>query len=61
MIKNRLPVIIVMLFISAIFLIPQSYSLSSEEYGKVEVIRDQWGIPHVFSDTDAGAMYGLGY
>ena len=20
-----------------------------------------WGIPHLFSDTDAGAMYGLGY
>jgi len=32
-----------------------------EAYGKVEVIRDTWGIPHVFSDTDAGAMYGLGY
>ena len=25
------------------------------------MIRDTWGIPHVFSDTDAGAMYGLGY
>jgi penicillin amidase len=61
MIKNRLLVIIVALFISAIFLIPQSYSLSGEEYGKVEVIRDQWGIPNVFSDTDVGAMYGLGY
>jgi penicillin amidase len=31
------------------------------EYGKVELMRDTWGIPHVFSDTDAGAMYGLGY
>jgi penicillin amidase len=25
------------------------------------VQRDQWGIPHVFADTDAGAFYGLGY
>src|SRR5882724_1961494 len=24
-------------------------------------MRDTWGIPHVFSDTDAGAMHGLGY
>jgi penicillin amidase len=31
------------------------------EFGKVELLRDQWGIPHVFSDTDHGAMYGLGY
>jgi penicillin amidase len=30
-------------------------------YGKIEVLRDEWGIPHVFSETDAGAIYGLGY
>jgi len=29
--------------------------------GKVEILRDEWGVPHVFADTDAGAMYGLGY
>jgi len=29
--------------------------------GKVELLRDHWGVPHVFADTDAGAMYGLGY
>ena len=28
---------------------------------QVEVLRDPWGIPHVFADTDAGAFYGLGY
>ncbi len=29
--------------------------------GSVELLRDRWGVPHVFSDSDAGAMYGLGY
>src|SRR5947207_13670629 len=29
------------------------------EYGKIELLRDRWGIPHVFSDTDEGATYGL--
>ena len=29
--------------------------------GAIEVLRDEWGIPHVFSSTDAGAFYGLGY
>ena len=29
--------------------------------GDVELLRDQWGIPHVFAETDAGAMYGLGW
>jgi penicillin G amidase len=27
----------------------------------VEIVRDQWGIPHVFAATDAAAFYGLGY
>jgi len=30
-------------------------------YGKIELLRDRWGVPHIFSDTDAGAIYGLGY
>lgn len=28
---------------------------------EVEILRDPWGIPHVFAGTDAAAMYGLGY
>jgi penicillin amidase len=27
----------------------------------VEIIRDTWGIPHVFAATDEGAMFGAGY
>ncbi len=29
--------------------------------GKIEWLRDQWGIPHIYSETDAGSLYGLGY
>ncbi len=29
--------------------------------GQAELLRDRWGVPHVFAPTDAGAMYGLGY
>lgn len=29
--------------------------------GRVELVRDTWGVAHVFAETDAGAMYGLGY
>jgi penicillin amidase len=32
-----------------------------EASGAVEILRDDWGIPHVFAATDAGALYGLGY
>lgn len=31
------------------------------ESRSIELLRDNWGVPHIFSDTDAGAMYGLGY
>lgn len=34
---------------------------NAKDYGPVELVRDRWGVPHVFAETDAGAMYGLGY
>ena len=33
----------------------------STDPSSIEIIRDTWGIPHVFAQTDAGALYGLGY
>jgi penicillin amidase len=27
----------------------------------VEIIRDSWGIPHIFTNTSEGAFFGLGY
>ena len=35
-------------------------SLAAADEG-IEILRDSWGIPHVFADTDAGAFYGLGH
>ena len=29
--------------------------------GRIDLVRDEWGIPHVFAETDEGALYGLGY
>ena len=42
--------------IASLFLLA---SISQAE--QVEVLRNPWGIPHVFAETDAGAFYGLGY
>ncbi len=28
---------------------------------QVEILRDPWGVPHVFADSDEGALHGLGY
>ena len=35
--------------------------LTDPNLGKVELIRDSWGVPHVFADTDGGAFFGLGF
>jgi penicillin amidase len=34
---------------------------ASAQEGPVEILRDPWGTPHIFSDTDEGALFGLGY
>jgi acyl-homoserine-lactone acylase len=38
-------------------------SLASAAFGaaKVEILRDEFGVPHVFAKTDADAIYGVGY
>ncbi len=38
-----------------------TFAERAHEYGRVELLRDSWGVPHVFAETDEGAMYGLGY
>ena len=27
----------------------------------VTIVRDQWGVPHIYGNTDAEAAYGLAY
>ena len=40
----------------------QAYAAEpAAQVGRIELLRDQWGVPHIFAETDAGAMYGLGY
>ncbi|TET37263.1 MAG: penicillin acylase family protein [Planctomycetota bacterium] len=60
--KRRGLLLVVMILLGCVVF----YSLHADEndkkrFGKVEVIRDTWGIPHVFAETDEGAFYGLGY
>jgi len=38
-----------------------AFGAHKEDLGKVEILRDTWGAPHVFAETDVGAMHGLGY
>ncbi|CAN5797996.1 penicillin acylase family protein [soil metagenome] len=33
----------------------------ANEPGEVEILRDPWGVPHVFARSDEAALFGLGY
>ncbi len=35
--------------------------LESAEAATIQILKDQWGVPHIFADTDDDAFYGLGY
>ena len=57
---RRMPVVVAILF--CVLPVRAAFAeVAGKDYGKVELLRDQWGVPHVFAETDAGAMYGLGY
>lgn len=58
---NRLPSCWLPMLSLLMLAVLRAASAPRAEYGKIELIRDTWGIPHVFSETDPGAMYGLGY
>lgn len=34
---------------------------STDNPDSIEIVRDQWGVPHIYAPTDAGAAYGLAW
>lgn len=40
---------------------PSSGSVSAGVSAKVEIQRDQWGIPHIYASSDRDLYFGLGY
>jgi acyl-homoserine lactone acylase PvdQ len=42
-------------------LTPQEIKRCKEEAQRVTIIRDNWGIPHIYGKTDADAVFGLLY
>jgi acyl-homoserine lactone acylase PvdQ len=55
------------LFLLAFLFLPVLLHAQSEQQrwkkhaSQTEIIRDQWGIPHVFGQTDADAVFGMIY
>ncbi|MGB1250155.1 MAG: penicillin acylase family protein [Candidatus Promineifilaceae bacterium] len=62
----RLLTLLTLLFIGLLLVafwpFPQQYRLDSAEIPyNTEIIRDTWGVPHIYGQTDADAAFGLAY
>ncbi len=55
--NRRLPAPVLVIMIA---LAGSATAAPAPEWGHIELMRDRWGVPHVFAETDEGAMYGLG-
>ena len=51
---------IILLLFHTIILGQGSITVYDQKY-KVEITRDEWGVPHVHGKTDADAAFGLAY
>lgn len=38
-----------------------TFLLPAQNPEEIEIIRDQWGVPHIYAPTDAGVAYGLAW
>ncbi len=39
----------------------ESGSVQAAVHAQVQIVRDEWGIPHILADADADLFFGLGY
>lgn len=58
--------LIVVLILSPILCLAQKYSSTEikrfkQQAGAVTIVRDNWGVPHIYGRTDANAVFGLMY
>lgn len=42
-------------------LLPSAGTTAEQLARSVTIVRDSWGVPYILAETDAGAMFGLGY
>jgi acyl-homoserine-lactone acylase len=40
---------------------PISQAFAPIDPQKITIVRDQWGVPHIFAETDAEVSYGLAW
>ncbi|MFT5901003.1 MAG: acyl-homoserine-lactone acylase, partial [Bacteroidia bacterium] len=45
----------------AFFALGHSMVFSQTDTNNVEIVRDQWGVPHIFGKTDSDVAYGLAW
>lgn len=59
--RLRLAAAIILIVFTAMLSSSAAGGDATREFGEPTLLRDGWGVPHVFAKSDEGAMYGLGY
>ncbi len=44
-----------------LFLLVAWLAPAAGQPAKIDILRDRWGIPHVFAASEAEGFYGIGY
>lgn len=58
--KNKL-FLLAFLFLPSLLIAQSEQQRWKKHANQTEIIRDQWGVPHVFGQTDADAVFGMIY
>src|SRR5206468_9272102 len=59
--KFLLPIIFIPLLSFSQYFSGKEIQRYKEEAKRVTIIRDTWGVPHIYGKTDANAVFGLLY
>lgn len=49
------------MLMTVIFWLACGYTHAQFDVTKIDIVRDKWGVPHIFANTDAEVAYGLAY
>ena len=60
--KNTIYLSVTLLLLIVVYFFTSNNSISQKDYKyKVKIHRDNWGVPHIYGNTDEDASYGLAY
>lgn len=57
----QIQIAVVVLMVSLLFFAFAVYAQGKDRLKQVEIVRDSWGVAHVYAETNAGVFFGAGF